>query len=84
MSVMNEVPGLPDYDVTEALAAPDWMVEKVAELSRLMHSSPRSVADGIWQEIHVRLALELKEQMEFQNDALVRQMKFRLVHVDEF
>lgn len=33
------------------LDAPDWLVERVGELSRLMSSSDRSVADGIWYEL---------------------------------
>lgn len=32
-------------------AAPEWLVERVNELSRLMHSSDRSIADGIWTEL---------------------------------
>ncbi len=35
----------------DPMAAPEWLVERVAELSRLMSSSDRSVADGIWYDL---------------------------------
>lgn len=38
-------------DPNDPLAAPEWLVERIAELSRLMSSSDRSVANGVWAEL---------------------------------
>jgi hypothetical protein len=35
----------------DPLAAPEWLVERVSELQRLMSSSDRTVADGVWAEL---------------------------------
>lgn len=37
--------------VADPLEAPDWFTTRCQELSRLLASSPKSVADGLWWEL---------------------------------
>jgi hypothetical protein len=38
-------------DTSGPLDAPPWFTERCEELSRLMSSTPKSVADGLWLEL---------------------------------
>lgn len=52
--------------------APDWLVEIVTNTSRLMSSTPKSVADAVWWEFRKRIALEVKEGLDMRADQLDR------------
>lgn len=38
--------------------APEWLVELITRQSRLMSSTPKSVADAVWWELQTRGAVE--------------------------
>lgn len=76
----GEVPPVPPmgHEIASVSDAPDWLVDVVARQSRLMSSSPKSVANAVWWEFHKRLELEMRERVEISGETLRATLDYRL------
>jgi hypothetical protein len=58
------------HTTNAAMDAPDWFTQRAEELMRLMSSSPKSVADGLWFELISRGLIAPEERTGVPDRAL--------------